>query len=169
MLVVKSIKITFDRGVVPVRFRRLSVAIKKDIRTATKKYLQSDTHTFTWNEDMTLPLYYNVPLRVTGISDDIEENPEHANAELTSFIKIVDYRGTTQFGSLVNLDDRLMGTVAVTYRVANERMVIPEEKGIAVISSILAHFSNQKGSTGYIEISLGHKEVNTPTIKFVAG
>ena len=48
-------------------------------------------------------------------------------------------------------------------------MVIPEEKGIAVISSILAHVNHQSGSSGYIEISQNNKQIFTPTVKVIAG
>ena len=38
-----------------------------------------------------------------------------------------------------------------------------------MISSILAHLNQQKGSTGYIEITMGYKEIATPTVDFIAG
>ena len=84
-------------------------------------------------------------------------------------MKIIDYKSNTQTGNLLNLENKLMATVTVTYRVANEQQVIPYEKGIAVISSILAHLNHQKGTNGYIEISMGYKEIYTPTVNFVAG
>ena len=65
-------------------------------------------------------------------------------------MKIIDYKGNTQTGNMINLDGHFVGIVTVTYRVANEQQVLPEQKGIAVISSILAHLNHQKGSTGYI-------------------
>ena len=84
-------------------------------------------------------------------------------------MKIVDYKGSNQTGILINLDGQHQASVTVTYKVANQQLVIPEEKGIAVISSILAHLNQQKGSTGYIEITMGYKEIATPTVDFIAG
>lgn len=62
MLVIKSIGVKFDKKVIPVRIRKITVGYKKDNVTNQKKYQQIDSHTFSWNEDITLPLYYNVPL-----------------------------------------------------------------------------------------------------------
>jgi len=84
-------------------------------------------------------------------------------------LKINDYKATTQTGTLINLHSKPMATVSITYRVANEKLILSEERGLAVISSILAHMNHQKGSTGYIEITLGNKEIYTPTVNFVAG
>jgi hypothetical protein len=49
MLVIKNIKIQFDRTVVPVRIRALSISYKKDSFNTMKKFTQTDTHTFVWN------------------------------------------------------------------------------------------------------------------------
>lgn len=57
----------------------------------------------------------------------------------------------------------------ILYHVNNEHLIVPEEKGVAVISSILAHLSNYQGTQGFIEISLGYKNVFTPTVKVIAG
>lgn len=41
--------------------------------------------------------------------------------------------------------------------------------GYLIISSILAHFDNHYGSKGFMEISLGYKNLFTPTVKVIAG
>ena len=119
MLVVKNIKITFDKNSIPVRIRTLNVGYNRDVRTASKKYLQIDSHTFSWHEDLTLPLYYNVPLTIRGLADDIEYNPEDPCSQLNCSLKIIDYKGSSQSGNLLNLDDQVVATVTVTYRVSN--------------------------------------------------
>ena len=49
MLVVKNIKIQYDKLCIPVRIRTLNVGYKKDTREAVRKYTQMDSHTFIWN------------------------------------------------------------------------------------------------------------------------
>ena len=49
MLVVKNIKIQFDHHTIPVRIRTINVGYKKESRNTVKKYVQTDSHTFTWN------------------------------------------------------------------------------------------------------------------------
>jgi hypothetical protein len=48
-------------------------------------------------------------------------------------------------------------------------LIIPEDKGRLVISSILAHFENHYGSKGLMEISVGYKSLFTPTVNVIAG
>jgi len=49
MLVIKNIKIVFERNVTPVRIRTINIGYKKEAFNTKRKYLQTDIHTFTWN------------------------------------------------------------------------------------------------------------------------
>ena len=49
MLVIKNIKVVFDKQRIPIKIRTLHIGYKNDTRHATKKYHQTDSHTYTWN------------------------------------------------------------------------------------------------------------------------
>jgi hypothetical protein len=62
MLVVKNIKIQFDKNVIPIKIKKISIGYKDTLLNNQKKYQQTDSHTFEWGEDITLPLFYNLPI-----------------------------------------------------------------------------------------------------------
>jgi len=62
MFIVKNIKIKFEKNAIPIKIKRLTVGYQGNYLKNKKKYHQIDTHTFEWNEDITLPIFYNVPL-----------------------------------------------------------------------------------------------------------
>ncbi len=65
MLVIQNIKIKFEKSVIPVKIRSITVGYNQSYSTNQKKYQQISTHAFEWHENITLPLFYNVPLQFT--------------------------------------------------------------------------------------------------------
>jgi len=63
----------------------------------------------------------------------------------------------------------MVAKVSLNFRCANEKLVIPEDKGVIIISSVLAHMTPVNGSKGYAEISLGYKQLFTPQADVIAG
>lgn len=119
MLVIKNVKVQFEKRVVPVRIRKIEIGYKEDRLSNKRKYSQLDSHTFQWEEDMTLPLYYNVPLNIHCEVDEPDLNPESPNAHLSCILKIIDYKGASQTTYLLNRDSKKMATLTLTYRVNN--------------------------------------------------
>ena len=93
MLVIRSVHVEFDKRVIPVRIRNVRIGYKDAFTVTERKYYQLDTHNFIWEEDMTLPIFYNVPLQFScPPAVHNSESPEEAPPPLTCSLKIVNYR-----------------------------------------------------------------------------
>jgi len=54
-------------------------------------------------------------------------------------MKITDYKKNNEEGAVLNKSNIKVATLLVSYRIINEKMIIPDDKGSIVVSSILAH------------------------------
>jgi hypothetical protein len=152
-----------------VKIKTITIGYNQSYSTNQKKYQQVSTHLFEWTEAITLPLYYNVPLEFTCKTDQNYDNPEDPNSLITAKIKIIDYKQVHAEGALMNRLNEKVATLTIAFKVLNERLIVPEDKGRLLISSILAHFENHYGSKGFMEIAIGFKTLFTPTVNVIAG
>ena len=62
-----------------------------------------------------------------------------------------------------------MANLTLKYKVLNDKMIVPSDRGSLVIETMLAHFQHHQGEQGFIDVMLGYKQVVTPTLPFIAG
>ncbi len=119
---------------------------------------------------MTLPIYYNVPIKITIHNNNQKNvNPEESQNILVASLKIMNYKQNYQETNVYDFNKKKIAVILICYKVANQKMIVPENKGVVTVSSLLAHFDSHHGYQGFIEIKVGSHSVFTPEVDVVAG
>lgn len=66
-----------------------------------------------------MPLYYNVPIEIVCRTDEDYDNPENPNLQMTSKIKIIDYKQNSLDGDLINKSKQRVATVHIGFKILN--------------------------------------------------
>lgn len=150
MLIINCVKVRFEKNVIPMKIRTVKVSYRESQVATTRRYRQTNTHAFDWHEDLTLPLYYNVPLIFHCFTEPTNNPEDTTPSVLTCQIRITDYRATSESGILNNPEGKQVANIQIDYKVQNEKLILPEDKGHVAISSVLAHLDQHHGTSGFV-------------------